>query len=375
MSKIKNPNRKHQKSLRIAVIGSGAVGSITALHLSNQGHQITLIDPDLKNKINNSMPINGSKASLGVLMGNISRRRSGRNWELKKRSLEIWPSLIEQIKGKNESFKINKPLIKLASSEDELNKMKELVIEKKYLGLEIMNSELINYFSKILNKNYLGGLISYMDGRIDSLNLLKCLSEQLDKNKIEKIAQKVIKLDYKYKKGNKLWLLELSDNETIEKDIIVICCALGSCKLVNNLGHQLLLEPVLGQVIQLNINGVNKDWSKWPAILTTEGINFILENENSMLIGATLEPGEIANEEKKYNMLNMNGEAPIWMNKNSIKSEWNGLRARPIGRSAPILESLEPGLILNTGHYRNGILLAPACAEWVEKEIYKTYIN
>ena len=33
--------------------------------------------------------------------------------------------------------------------------------------------------------------------------------------------------------------------------------------------------------------------------------------------------------------------------------------------SLPLIKELEPGLLINTGHYRNGILLAPACAEWI----------
>ena len=40
-------------------------------------------------------------------------------------------------------------------------------------------------------------------------------------------------------------------------------------------------------------------------------------------------------------------------------------RAKPINEPAPLLKQLEPGLLINTGHYRNGVLLAPACAEWV----------
>ena len=31
----------------------------------------------------------------------------------------------------------------------------------------------------------------------------------------------------------------------------------------------------------------------------------------------------------------------------------------------PLMEVLEPGLILASGHYRNGVLLTLATAEWV----------
>jgi glycine/D-amino acid oxidase-like deaminating enzyme len=40
-----------------------------------------------------------------------------------------------------------------------------------------------------------------------------------------------------------------------------------------------------------------------------------------------------------------------------------------VGRPAPLLESLAPGLLLAGGHYRNGVLLAPATAEWVVQQL------
>ena len=38
-------------------------------------------------------------------------------------------------------------------------------------------------------------------------------------------------------------------------------------------------------------------------------------------------------------------------------------------KNVVILKKLEQGLLINTGHYRNGILLAPACAEWIGDQI------
>jgi glycine/D-amino acid oxidase-like deaminating enzyme len=47
-----------------------------------------------------------------------------------------------------------------------------------------------------------------------------------------------------------------------------------------------------------------------------------------------------------------------------ILRTWSGLRPRPEGRPAPVIDKL-PGfsnVVLATGHYRNGVLLAPATA-------------
>ena len=88
-----------------------------------------------------------------------------------------------------------------------------------------------------------------------------------------------------------------------------------------------------------------------------------------MLIGATLEPGKEAKASEILKMQSLNGEAPEWIQKGSITHQWIGVRAQPANQPAPILEKLEPGLIIATGHYRNGILLAPATAEWIGSSI------
>ena len=55
----------------------------------------------------------------------------------------------------------------------------------------------------------------------------------------------------------------------------------------------------------------------------------------------------------------------------TILHQWYGLRPRPEGRPAPIIETLSghPQILLATGHYRNGVLLAPATARQVREMI------
>ena len=42
----------------------------------------------------------------------------------------------------------------------------------------------------------------------------------------------------------------------------------------------------------------------------------------------------------------LNGFKPKWIEQASIIEKWHGIRARPYERPAPLLEKLEPGLIL-----------------------------
>ena len=88
-------------------------------------------------------------------------------------------------------------------------------------------------------------------------------------------------------------------------------------------------------------------------------------------MGATLEPGLKHSKKSLEEIFSLKGSAPQWLSEGEIHKKWYGIRARPVNQPAPILEKPEPGLILATGQYRNGILLAPATAEWVIYEIMK----
>jgi len=82
-----------------------------------------------------------------------------------------------------------------------------------------------------------------------------------------------------------------------------------------------------------------------------------------------VEPGTVAADDPLALMRNLNDSAPDWLRHATVIEHWSGLRARPVERPAPVLEVLEPGLIVASGLYRNGVLLAPATAEWISTEL------
>ena len=103
----------------IAVIGGGIVGCTTALKLAKEGHNITIVDPSFGKKSSLSSNLNGTQASLGVLMGNIYKKSKGRSFELRRRSMLLWPKIIQEICTEKDDLKIECPLIRLASSKKE----------------------------------------------------------------------------------------------------------------------------------------------------------------------------------------------------------------------------------------------------------------
>ena len=193
--------------------------------------------------------------------------------------------------------------------------------------------------------------------------------QSLDQMNINKIDKNVSKINKNNNLLKKTWNINLENNQSINQDYIVICSALSTQKLLKPLGYEILLEPILGQVIELELKNTSTNWKEWPAILNYQSINFIHHLPNQMLMGATIEVGTEPSQLSKKEMMNMNNNAPKWLTNAKVCHEWNGIRAKPMNEPAPLLKQLEPGLLINTGHYRNGILLAPACAEWIGNQI------
>ena len=361
---------KNQSNLNITVIGAGIVGSSTALWLAEIGYKVTIIDPNPKKDNHQSKNLNGSQASLGILMGYVYRRTTGRSWRLRKRSMELWPKLIDQINTKDKSIKIDTPLVQLASSEEEFASIEKLVKVKGCYEIELLNKSSTEFFSDVLNKQQFGGLISHNDGRIEPLNILSSIISTLKEYDVTIIPEKVKSI--KRSNQREYWDIYLNNNEMMKQDVIIICASLESEQLLKPLGHNIKLEPVLGQVLELRYEFKDISYKKWPAVLSSQGFNLIAKRDNQILIGATLEKELKASLKHRKLLHNMNGSAPDWIKHSSIRNHWYGIRAKPLDQPAPILKTLEPGLIINSGHYRNGILLAPACAEWVAQEINKT---
>ncbi len=353
------------------MIGGGVIGRSTAWRLAKDDEEVMLFDPLFDHQKNSQKALNGSRASLGVLMGYVFRRFNGRSWRLRKESMDLWPQWIKELKSENNPLHLNTPLVQLASSEKEAEFMNKLIKKKSHLGLQELNSLSIkeNNFN-IIKPNY-GGLISYHDGRIDPNILLNALKDALKDNKVITIQEKVTSIERKSINSVKQWLIHTKDGKKYERDIIVICAANSSKELLEPLGYKIELSPVAGQAIELEVNQNYIDLKNFPAVLVNHGTNLIPKNKNRILIGATIEPGNQPKSQFIDEMIRMEGFAPTWIQEATVVKKWYGLRSRPINKPAPILEKLEPGLILATGHYRNGILLAPATAEWVINMISK----
>ena len=354
------------------MIGAGVVGTAVAWHLQCLGHHALLVDPSLASavpEVSNQRNLNGSTASLGVLMGHAFRRSSGRGWRLRQRSMALWPDWVAELNHPSTPLALETPLIQLAGSHEEAERMRQLAAARTQAGLQFLDEQALEPAPTPWPRLGYGALLSNRDGRVDPLHLLHALRRAFLAQGGELKPTTVQHLDRSDAGQEGRWRVITAESDPLVVDAVVICSALGSSQLLEPLGHQRPMEAVLGQVLELKRQDPQLSWEHWPAVLTCGGVNLIPHGNRHLWLGATVEPGTEANPALLPAMQSLNNQAPLWLQDAEVIGQWHGLRARPQGRPAPLLEQLEPSLILASGHYRNGVLLAPASAEWVGQQI------
>lgn len=328
---------------------------------------MVLVDPELAQtpERHPKSTLTGTSASLGILMGHVFRRSSGRAWRLRRRSMELWPQWADALHTPDAPVALHTALVQLAASDQEADLQRHLAEQRSALGLQFLPPDTLqNAHPDWPNCRY-GGLLSAQDGRVDPLLLQQALRQQLQQLNVALKATRVEHLQ----RSQRGWVLQLANGSQVTARQVVVCSALASQALLAPLGHERPMEPVLGQVLQLQLASAEALGSQWPAVLVSHGVNLVRHGADQLWLGATLEPGTDPDAAAAAALKTLEGDAPRWLGECKEVGRWHGLRARPSGRPAPLLEVLEPGLILATGHYRNGVLLAPATAEWVSEQI------
>lgn len=145
----------------------------------------------------------------------------------------------------------------------------------------------------------------------------------------------------------------------IEADAVVLCAGAWSGDWLSQVGLNLPVEPVKGQML---LYKMAPGWL--PSIVMAQGRYAIPRRDGHILIGSTLEYEGYDKRTTEQALASLQASAEALLPDLAARApvaQWAGLRpGSPDG--VPYIGPLSamPGLWLNTGHFRNGLVLAPA---------------
>ena len=352
-----------ERASSVVVVGGGIVALATAWLLQCRGHRVRLIAPDAQGPDAGECR-SGSAAALGVLMAQVFQRSRGRAWRLRQTSLSLWAQWRQELAGRGCPIPFQAGLLLLARETADAERLQQLQEERQAQGLPLSWWEPAQLEEQGLAGASQGGLHSALDGQLDPLAAMDAFRRDGLRQGLELVNERVLALERQ--PGG--WRVHgHSSAQASEAAWLVVAAGLASEELLDPLGHQRPLQPVLGQCLELATAAA----LPWPCPVVWQGLNLVPRPGGGLWLGATLEPGDQADLDLLEPMQQLAATAPGcgWLGEATVNHRWQGLRARPVGRPAPLLEPLEPGLLLLSGHYRNGVLLAPASAQWAVEQI------
>lgn len=367
---------------KVVVIGCGVVGATTAYELSRlEGVEVTVLDQQ--------QPAQGSTgAALGVLMGIISHKTKGRNWRLRQTSLQRYSSLIPELEAC-----LARPLpwnhqgiLSLCLDANQVARWESLqkIRQEQGYALEIWSVERLQQRCPDINSAGVAAAIySPQDGQIDPTALtLACVEAARTRGVAFHFNAPVTGFTVK-PSGQ---VIVHTGQATYLADEVILTAGLGTSELTRNLQEPVAIGPVLGQAVRIHLEQpINQ--SDFQPVINAQDVHLVPLGGGDYWVGATVEfPIDQASVEAKTlkpqadcleDLMQVAVAYCPALAKGTVTQTWLGLRPRPQGQAAPIIQPLGEyrNILVAAGHYRNGVLLAPATALAVAERVRSQYLS
>lgn len=352
------------RTSQVVVIGAGIIGCGVAYELARRGARVEVLD-------RREVGQGATQASAGVLAPFLSAHRDSPLMELGSRSLALFDEFVAHVvedSGSTVQY-ARTGTLEVATGEPGLSQLRALGQRCQDDGLqaEWLDAAAVREAEGQLSDTVVGGLLVPSHGFVGAVDLATALRRAAGAHGVS-FATSTTVIKVARKDGD--LVVETSGDRRV-CDRVVLAAGSWSGRVEIEGAEAVPVKPIRGQLLQLG----------WPTSQLTRVIwapdcYLVPWGDGSVLAGATLEDvgfDERATAAGVQRLLEWaRGVAP------AVGDSWFqtvrvGLRPRTpdelpvVGHSAQL-----PGLVYATGHYRNGILLAPLTAALVAGLVLET---
>jgi glycine oxidase len=344
----------------VLVLGGGAVGLACAHRLAMSELEVAVLDRAAEGS--------ASTAAAGMLATPLEMSEGEAFFELCLQSRRLYPELVQLLRERTDIDVEYLPwgTLQLLPDEAARSRWTKRVEElrKRDLGVEILDAAELRTLEPQLGDFPCGAVLLSEDHHLNNEELVRALGQACDKLGVRRfqgvVAHRLLR------KGDHVLGAD-SSGGTFTAAETLLAAGAWSASLLQSAGLSLPLQPIRGQMLALRADLVARH------VLYDGDLYLVPRLTGELLIGSSLEEAgfRVANTVEAIGRLA--GAAMRFssaLGTAEISRLWSGLRPRtPDGLPALGRYSGVKGLLVATGHYRNGILLTPVTARLIAELI------
>jgi glycine oxidase len=351
----RSPRTKRLASASVVVVGGGVMGCAAAYELSRRGVAVTVLE--------RSVPgAEASSAAAGILGAQVEAHRPGPLTELGLASRKLYPALVkalEQASGIAIGYR-ECGVLKVAYDAPALSQLtRELSWQRKAkLSLERLTAAALAKREPALSSELGGALWFEGDATLEPRALLAALRVSAERAGAVFRSGSFVKR-IALRDGRAVGV-ELDDGTLVSGSHVVLAAGSWTSLLDRPSQHAPRVVPARGQIVELKTSV-----PLLSSIVFGPDCYLVPRADGRLLIGSTLEfvgfrrevtAGAVAR------LLTAAIRLVPALSEAELSSSWSSFRPYTADELPLLGPSQTPGLILMSGHYRNGILLAPISA-------------
>ena len=341
----------------VVVVGAGVIGCAVAYELARRGARVRVLD-------RRDVGRGATQASAGVLGAYITAHRDSPLLELGARSLQLYDEFVSRVvedSGSTVQY-VRSGTLEVALDEAAERVLKRMagVWQERGVSADYLNQTGVHEAEPQLAPEVLAGLVVHDHGHVAAADLTSALRRASGAYGVTfASATSAIRIS---RRGATLKVEAASD--TVECDAVVMAAGSWSGQIEAEGDEPVPVRPIRGQLLHLG-------WPSSPPerVVWTDGCYLVPWTDGSVLVGATVEDvgfDERATVAGVQQLIQMTCKLVPTASRAWFHAVRVGLRPGTPD-NLPVIgpsESL-PGLVYATGHYRNGVLLAPLTAKLV----------
>jgi glycine oxidase len=352
----------------IIVIGAGIVGCAVAYELVQRGASVEVVDQ-------RTVGMGATQASAGILAPYSEAQETSPLFDLTVRSLNLFDEFIERVSSDSGVAVAYRRTGTLDVATDEAGlrtlRARADVLARRGVGAELLDGASTRLEEPHVAGDIVAGLLITAHGFVAANDLARAVAAAARRGGAQLLEQRRVKRIGRVN-GN---IVVETDRGTLEGSAVVLAAGSWSAAIaIEGVRARVPVRPVRGQLVYLAWNG-----SPLRRVIWSPRCYLVPWDDGTVLVGATLE--EVGFDERVTvagvrDLLEAVGE----ITPHALGAGFAGARVglRPgTSDDLPVIGAsrIVPNLMYATGHYRNGVLLAPLTARLVADAMLDNHVD